>query len=158
MSSISFSFPADFAPAYAALAGAAASAAYAVEMYADMAVTGSPLDDVQLLEGMARGKRARVPALGMALHLLNGAVLGEVYAAIAERYLPGPAWLRGATFGMTFLLAAWPATLLVDKYHPLIKRGELPMFNRPVAFGQNVARHLVFGVALALVYQALAKR
>lgn len=145
--------PRGFDPTRAALAGAVASAAYAAEMYVDMAVTGSQFDDVQLLEGAIRGKRARAPLLGMALHLLNGAALGEVYAAVAAPRLPGPAWLKGVTFGALFLLAVWPSVPLVDKYHPLIKRGELPTLNRRVAFGQNVARHLVFGVVLALLYQ-----
>lgn len=152
LSEVSKLLPQGFDPARAALAGAVASAAYAAEMYVDMAVTGSRLDDVQLLEGAIRGKRARVPVLGMALHLLNGAALGEVYAAIAAPYLPGPRWAKGVTFGALFLVAVWPAVPLLDRIHPLIKQGELPPLNRPVSIGQNVARHLVFGAVLALLY------
>ena len=138
----------------AAVAGAAASALYAAEMYADIAVTGSHFDDVQLIEGLIRGRQARVPVLGMAIHLLNGAALGEVYA-LAEPRLPGPAWVKGLIFGQLFLLAVWSGAPLVDRYHPLVKRGELPKLNRPLPFAQNVSRHLVFGVALALLYKGI---
>jgi hypothetical protein len=135
----------------AALSGALASAAYAGEMYLDIAITRYPFDDVQLLEGLLRGRTARVPVLGMSVHLLNGAALGVVYA-IVKPWLPGPNWLRGFLFGILFLLCAWPLTPLIDRTHPLIKRGQLPKLNTPVAFGQNIARHLVFGLTLGLLY------
>jgi len=153
LSGVRAALPEGFDPARAALAGTVASAAYAAEMYVDMAITGSRLDDVQLLEGAMRGRRARVPWLGMALHLLNGAALGEVYAAVAAPRLPGPRWLKGVAFGALFLVAVWPAVPLLDRIHPLIKKGELPPLNRPVAVGQNIARHLVFGAVLALLYK-----
>lgn len=139
-------------PTRAALAGAAASAAYALEMYLDIAATGSRFDDVQLIEGAIRGRKARVPVLGMALHLLNGAALGEVYAAVAEPLLPGPAWLKGFIFGQLFLLAVWPSVPLVDRFHPLVKRDEVPKLSQPITFAQNIARHTVFGIVLGLVY------
>jgi hypothetical protein len=44
----------------AVFAGAAASAVYAGEMYLDIALTGNPLDDLQLLEGALRGRKARL--------------------------------------------------------------------------------------------------
>jgi len=147
-----FPFPKTFDPTRAAVAGAAAAALYAAEMYADIAVTGSQFDDLQLIEGLIRGRKARIPALGLAIHLLNGAALGEVYA-IAEPHLPGPFWLKGLIFGQLFLLAVWSGAPLIDRYHPLVKRGELPKLNRPLPFAQNVSRHLVFGMALALLYR-----
>ena len=136
----------------AALAGAAASVAYAAEMYLDIAVTGSRFDDVQLVESAIRGRTARIPALGMAIHLLNGAALGEVYAAVAEPLLPGPAWVKGLLFGEIFLLAVWPSVPLVDRIHPLIRAGKLPRLTSRVTFAQNIARHTVFGLTLGLLY------
>ena len=150
-----FPFPGHFQPVRAGLAGALASAAYALEMYADMAVTGSRFDDIQLIEGAIRGRKARIPALGMAIHLVNGAALGEVYAAFAEPYLPGPAWLKGLVFGQLFLLAVWPSVPLVDAYHPLVKAGAMPKLGRPLPFAQNMARHVVFGLVLAISYRFL---
>jgi hypothetical protein len=136
----------------AALAGAIASAVYAGEMYLDIALTGYPLDDVQLLEGLLRGRKARFPVLGMIVHLLNGSALGVVYAVV-KPLLPGPNWLKGLLFGALFLLTVWPLTPLVDRTHPLIRRGELPKLTAPTAFGQNVARHLLFGLVLGLLYR-----
>lgn len=136
----------------AALVGAAASAAYAGEMYLDIALTRNPLDDLQLLEGLLRGRKARVPILGMVVHLLNGSALAIVYA-IVRPLLPGPNWLKGLLFGALFLVAVWPLTPLLDRIHPLIKRGDLPRFNTPVGFGQNIVRHLLFGLVLGLLYR-----
>jgi hypothetical protein len=134
----------------ATLAGAIASAVYAGEMYLDMSITHNPLDDVQLLEGALRGRRASFPILGMFVHLLNGGALGIVYAVV-KPLLPGPNWLKGLLFGALFLVAVWPLTPWLDRIHPLIRRGELPRFNTPVAFGQNIMRHLLFGMVLGLL-------
>lgn len=137
--------------ARAALAGAVASAAYAAEMYADIAITGSDFDDVQLVESSLRGHKSRVPWLGMTIHLANGAALGIVYHSGIQRFLRGPSWLRGLQFGLIFLAAVWPSVPLVDRVHPLIKRGDMPKLAAPVPFAQNVARHLVFGLVLGLL-------
>jgi hypothetical protein len=136
----------------AVFAGAAASAVYAGEMYLDIALTGNPLDDLQLLEGALRGRKARVPILGMLVHLLNGSALGIIYAVVRP-LLPGPNWLRGALFGLLFVLGVWPLTPVLDRNHPLIRCGELPKFNTPTAFGQNIARHLLFGLVLGFLYR-----
>jgi len=136
----------------AALSGAIASVAYAGEMYLDIAITRNPLDDLQLLEGLLRRRKARFPILGMGAHLLNGAALGVAYALI-KPLLPGPNWLRGLSFGLLFVLGVWPLTPLLDRIHPLIRRGDLPMFNTPFALRQNIARHLVFGLVLGLLYR-----
>jgi hypothetical protein len=136
----------------AVFAGSVASAVYAGEMYLDIALTGNPLDDVQLLEGALRGRKARVPILGMLVHLLNGSALAVVYALV-KPLLPGPNWLKGTLFGALFLVAVWPLTPLLDRIHPLIQRGDLPRFNTPVALGQNIVRHLVFGLVLGLLYR-----
>ena len=102
----------------AMFAGAAASTVYAGEMYLDIALTGNPLDDVQLLEGALRGRKAQVPILGMLVHLLNGSALAVVYALV-KPLLPGPNWLKGTLFGSLFLVAVWPLTPVLDRIHPL---------------------------------------
>lgn len=142
----------------AALAGVVASAAYAVEMYADIAITDSDFNDVQLVESALRGHTSRVPWLGMTIHLANGAALGLVYHGGIQRFLRGPSWLRGLQFGLIFLAAVWPSVPLVDRVHPLIKRGVMPKLAAPVPFAQNIARHLVFGVALGLLAPPRAQK
>ena len=138
----------------AAAAGALASVAYAAEMYADIAATGYRFDDVQLVESAIRGRTARVPLLGMAVHLANGAGLGMLYSAFVRPHLHGPGWARGIIFGLGFLAAVWPTTPLVDRSHPLIRRGELPKLAAPTPFAQNLARHLVFGAVLGALCAA----
>lgn len=146
-------FSHDFDPARAAISGAVASAAYALEMYLDIAVTGSRFDDVQLVESAIRGQASGVPVLGMAIHLLNGAALGEVYATVAEPLLPGSSWVKGLLFGELFLLAAWSAVPVIDRFHPLIRSGEMPRLAQRITFAQNVARHTVFGFVLGVLYR-----
>ena len=144
--------PSRFNVSSAVFAGGGASAVYAVAMCLDIAFTGNPLDDLQLLEGALRGRKARFPVLGTLVHLLNGSALGIVYAVVRP-LLPGPNWLKGTLFGLLFVLGVWPLTPALDRVHPLIRRGDLPRCNTPIAFRQNIARHLLFGLVLGLFYR-----
>jgi hypothetical protein len=139
--------------AWGALSGVAASGAYAAEMPVDIAITGNGLDDVQLMQGLLTGQKRRVPVAGMIGHLANGAALGMVYALV-RRWLPGPNWVKGTSFGLLFLIAAWPLTPFADRRHPLVRRGELPPIATQVSWWQNVARHAVFGLVLGLLDRA----
>lgn len=144
------------------VAGTLAALAYVGAMKIDIALTRYPSSDLQVIEGLARGHPSRFPWIGLLGHLANGAGLGVIYAFV-ERWLPGPAWLRGLLFSEGFLLLVWPTTPLLDRFHPLIRRGHLPPFARRVAFVQNLSRHLVFGLVLGesqciLKRQALTQR
>jgi hypothetical protein len=56
--------------------------------------------------------------------------------------------------GLIEHVAAWPMTVLVDRYHPA--RREFPkLASNPRAFGQATVRHAVFGIVLGLVEDAL---
>ena len=140
----------------AASAGVLATVAYTIAMEGDMALTGNRFNDIRFIQGMIGGKEAqkkRFSILAWTFHLLNGALLGEVYAAIFKRFLPGPNWLRGAIFGELFIISAWWLTPLADKHHPMIKSGELPKLATWTSFLQNVVRHFVFGITLGLLYR-----
>jgi len=143
-------------PGRAASAGFAATVAYSIAMEGDMSLTGNRFSDVRFIEGLLTGE-AHPPRLmhwlAWAIHLLNGVLLGEVYAAVLKRFLPGPNWLKGAIFGELFIVSAWWLTPLADKHHPMIKSGELPRLANWTSFLQNIARHLVFGLALGLFYR-----
>ncbi|HZS79714.1 MAG TPA: DUF6789 family protein [Ktedonobacteraceae bacterium] len=142
-------------PVRAALAGLLATIAYSVAMEGDMSLTGNRFSDVRFIEGMLpreKSVRKGIPVLAWVLHLLNGVALGEVYAALFERFLPGPKWVKGAIFSEGFIIAAWGLTPLADKYHPFIKSGELPKLANWTSFLQNIVRHLVFGITLGLFY------
>jgi hypothetical protein len=139
----------------AAFAGVFATVAYTIAMGGDMALTGNRFNDIRFIQAVIGGKEAqkkRFSILAWTLHLLNGALLGEVYAAIFKRFLPGPNWLRGAIFGELFILSAWWLTPLADKHHPMIKSGELPKLATRTSFLQNVVRHFIFGITLGLLY------
>jgi hypothetical protein len=143
-------------PGRAAAAGLLATAAYSLAMEGDMSITGNRFSDVRFIQGLM-GTRAlqqkRFLALSWLLHFINGVALAELYAAVLKRFLPGPNWLKGVIFGETFIVGAWWLTPLADKYHPLIKNGELPRLANWKSFIQNIARHLVFGLILGLLYR-----
>jgi hypothetical protein len=90
------------------------------------------------------------------LHVQNGAVFGAAYARLKPS-LPGPPVLRGLLVGLIEHVAAWPLTVVFDRYHPA--RKELPKLaaNRR-AFGQATIRHAVFGIVLGLIEDALDDR
>lgn len=143
-------------PGAAATAGAVATVAYSAAMETDKYVTGNTFNDVKFIQGLLGDTHAssrRISALAWALHFLSGVALGEVYAATAKRFLPGPDWLKGTIFGSAFIIAIWPVTPLVDRYHPMIKNGQLPYLANRKAFLQNVLRHAVFGLTLGLLYR-----
>lgn len=145
----------DWRPGRAAWAGLLATIVYSIVMVGDKAIIGNRFSDTRfiqgLLEGESRSKRFFV--LSWVIHLLNGVVLGEIYAAVVRRFLPGPDWLKGAIFGETFIIGAWWLTPLADKYHPLIKNGELPKLANWISFLQNILRHLAFGLTLGVLYR-----
>ena len=142
-------------PGRAAAAGTLATLAYSVAMEADKYVTDNYFNDVRFIEGLLEGKRRKksITALAWLLHLLTGVALAELYAAVVKRRLPGPNWLKGAIFGELFIAGAWGLTPLADKYHPLIKSGEMPRLASKKAFLQNLARHLIFGLVLGFLYR-----
>jgi hypothetical protein len=148
----------DWRPMRAAAVGLLATLAYSVAMEGDKILLGNRFSDVRFIEGLITSDQdkqgsPRVRALAWALHLLNGVALAELYAAIVKRFLPGPGWLRGALFGELFITGAWCLVPLADKYHPLIKNGEMPPLANWKSFGQNLLRHLVFGLVLGWLYK-----
>lgn len=145
----------DWQPGQAALAGTIATVAYSVAMEGDKYLVGNNFNDVRFIEGIIAGRKRtlRSTLLAWLIHLLNGVVLAELYAAIFKRILPGPNWLKGTLFGELFIIGAWGLTPLADRYHPLIKDGEMPRLANWRSFYQNVIRHLVFGLTLGLLYR-----
>jgi hypothetical protein len=142
-------------PLQAAAAGLIATAVYSVAMEYDKYLIGNYFNDVRFIEGIVEGKRQtrQGKAVAWGIHMLNGVVLAELYAAVVKRWLPGPNWLRGALFGELFITGAWTMTPVADKYHPLIKSGEQPRLANWRSFGQNLLRHFIFGLVLGLLYQ-----
>ena len=137
------------------LAGAVATVVMTLEQPLDKRLFDSEYDDVEILGKLVtRGDDWR--PIGFALHVQNGAILGAAYARLKPS-LPGSAVLSGLLAGLVEHVAAWPLTVLFDRYHPA--RRELPKLaaNRR-AFGQATIRHAVFGIVLGLLEDALNDR
>ena len=113
-----------------ALAGAIAAGAWSAQAQLDMRAFGVDYSDEMLL-GKAVTRGPAWPAVGFALHLLNGAAFGAAYANVAPR-LPLPSWARGPVLAMVEHLSTWPMTVAVDRAHPARK-------DFPVLWGNNRA-------------------
>ena len=128
-----------------ALAGAIATGVWAIQQPIDMRIFGVRYDDTELLgKAVTRGPAWR--PIGAAMHLLNGALFGAVYANVAP-HVPLPPALKGPAAGMAEHLASWPAVGLSERFHPA--RDELPKLSGSgAAFAQATWRHLLFGFVL----------
>jgi hypothetical protein len=128
-----------------AVCGAVAAVVWALQQPLDKLVFSSDYDDVELLG------RALVPgegwyAVGLALHVQNGAVFGALYANLAP-LLPVPAPTRGPLLALTEHFGLWPLTRVTDRFHPA--RKQLPkLAGNHRALAQATWRHLLFGAVL----------
>jgi hypothetical protein len=138
-----------------AVAGGIAAAAWAAQQPLDKRVFDSGYDDTEILGKLVtRGPEWR--AVGMALHIQNGALFGAIYA-LGQPFLPGPPVLRGLLAGMAEHLAFWPAGQLIDRYHPA-RRDLAPLWGNRRALAQATWRHALFGVVLGALEHALNDR
>lgn len=128
-----------------ALAGAVAATVWAAQQPLDMRAFGVAYDDPGLLGTAVTRGRWTVP-VGLALHALNGAAFGAVYANVAPR-VPLPSWARGPAAGMLEHALSWPGTALIPKLHPAA--ADIPqLWGSGPALAQATYRHLLFGVVL----------
>lgn len=135
-----------------ALAGALAAGVWAAQQPLDQRVFGCDYDDTELL-GKLVTRGPAWPFVGAAMHLVNGALFGALYANVAPR-VPAPSWARGPAAGLAEHAATWPFTPLTDALHPA--RADLPkLFGSPRALAQATWRHLLFGTVLGEVERRL---
>jgi hypothetical protein len=134
------------------VAGAVATVVMTLEQSLDKRLFGSRYDDVEILGKLVtRGDYWR--PVGIVMHVSNGAIFGAVYARLKPSR-PGVPVLRGLRVGLIEHVAAWPLTVVFDRYHPA--REQLPkLATNPRAFGQATIRHVVFGSVLGLLEDAL---
>jgi hypothetical protein len=125
-----------------ALAGAVAAGVWAAQQPLDKRVFGVGYDDVRLLGGFVARGSAQYP-VGLAIHVVNGAAFGALYANV-QRALPVPPVVRGPLAGLAEHLATWPATPLLARVAPDVPR----LWGSCRAFAQATWRHLLFGTVL----------
>jgi len=136
-----------------AVCGVVAAAIWAVQQPLDKHVFGSRYDDVEIV-GRALTGGEHWYSVGLATHLLNGAVFGGFYANLAPE-LPIPAPLRGPAVAAAQHLAMWPLAAVADRWHPA--RAELPVLaGSRRALLQGLWRHLLFGLVLGELERRLA--
>ena len=93
-----------------------------------------------------RGPRWR--AVGLAIHLANGALFGVAYGE-ARRSLDMSPMRLAVGMALAEHATLYPLCYLVDRYHPA--RGEPgvpPLLTSPRAFAQATWRHSLFGAVL----------
>src|SRR6185437_14286138 len=138
-----------------AIAGGLAAAVWAAQQPLDKRVFGVDYDEVELL-GKAVTRGSEWPAVGLALHLANGAVFGALYAQLRP-FLFGPAVMRAVTAALAENVASWPLISLVEDHHPA--RGDLPkVAGNPRAMAQATWRHALFGAVLGVLEHRLNRR
>lgn len=135
-----------------AAAGAGAAGIWALLQPLDKRVLGASYDDVELLGKALPIERGWYPA-GLALHCLNGAAFGLAYSELARR-TPGVAPLASAvSMAMVEHAALYPASVLVDRFHPA--REELGAVWGVRPFAQATWRHALFGVVLGMAAERI---
>jgi hypothetical protein len=135
-----------------AIAGGIAAAVWAAQQPLDQRVFGVDYSDVELL-GKAVTRGSEWPAVGVALHVGNGAAFGALYAQLRP-FLFGPPVVRAVTAALIENFASWPLINLAEEHHPA--KRELPKIaGNPRALAQATWRHALFGAVLGVIEQRL---
>ena len=102
--------------------------------------------DVRLLGAMVTQGRAW-RAVGVALHLGNGAVFGVVFERLGGRGVR-----QGVLAAQAENLALWPGMALMDRLHPDRRSGAWPpLLDNGRVLAYEAAVHGVFGAVLGLL-------
>jgi hypothetical protein len=129
-----------------ALAGAAAAGAWAVAEPAAARLFRTPpgYSDLRLLGALLTRGGARWREVGLAAHVLNGAVFGAVFAAAGGR-----GWKQGVVAAKLENLALWPGMAAIDRLHPDRRSGTWPpLLTSPRIFAYEATVHALFGAVL----------
>ena len=132
------------------IAGILGTIAFNVIMYADIAVTGMPMDITKTLGSMLVGKTGPVDLAGHEFHFANGIGLallyGYVFLRISKRIMRGHLWLHGIVFGI--LVTIIPVWLMML---PALGAGIAGLAVSPLVPVITIIRHIAFGVVLGIV-------
>jgi hypothetical protein len=133
-----------------AIAGGLAAAVWAVQQPLDKRAFGTSYDDLEVL-GKAVTRGSEWAAVGLALHVVNGAAFGALYAQLRP-FLFGPPVLRAVTAALAEHFGTWPLARLSDDHHPA-KRDLPTLAGDRRMFAQAAWRHALFGAVLGILEQ-----
>ena len=109
-------------------------------------VIGQPMDVAALLAPALGGSHAA----GIIAHFVTGTVVFSIaYLIFGLRYLPGPAWLRGAIFLIPLYLFAMAVIM------PILGQGFF--FGNPPKAMVALMGHVVFGLCMGAIIGRPAK-
>ena len=135
-----------------AAAGAVGAAVWAAQEPLDKRVFDVDYSDIELL-GKAVTRGDEWPAVGLAIHIANGAAFGAAYA-LAKPFLPGPSVVRALIAGLAENFGTWPLIGVAERIHPA--RRDLPkLAGNPRALAQATWRHVLFAVVLGVLEERL---
>ena len=131
------------------MAGIVAAGAWIAVEPATRRLTGGTHRELRLISGTIAGKRGG-NALGLAVHLANGAAFGAAF-----RRLGGHGVRRAVVAAQVENAILWPGMAVVDRIHPDVRSGAWPrLVSDPGTIAQEIASHVVFGVVLgALIHK-----
>jgi hypothetical protein len=132
------------------LAGIIGTIAFNGVMYADIAITGIPLDIVATMGNLAVGESENAEIIGHIIHFANGIGLsllfGYVALPISKKIIKLPVIVYAIIFVIVELvIAVWFAML------PMLGAGIAGLNIGPEVAVMTFVRHVVFGVVLGLV-------
>jgi len=128
---------------HAALAGATAAAAWIAAEPITRRLAGGTHRELRLISGLLAGKRGG-NALGLAVHLANGAAFGVAFSRFGGR------GVRQAVVAAQVENAVlWPGMAIADRVHPDVRSGRWPrLVSDRGTILQEIGSHLVFGAVL----------
>lgn len=131
------------------IAGILGTLAFNAVMYADISITGIPVDIVATMGSLAVGESEYTEIVGHAIHFANGIGLsllfGYVALPISKRIKKLPTIVYGIAFALVELvIAVWLVML------PMLGAGIAGLNIGPEVAIMTLARHLVFGAVLGL--------
>ncbi len=132
------------------VAGILGTIAFNAVMYADMEITGIPLDIVSTMGSLVIGESEYTEIVGHAIHFANGIGLallfGYVALPISKKIIKLPVIVYAIVFAIVELVVAvWFAML------PILGAGIAGLNIGPEVSAMTFVRHVAFGIVIGFV-------
>jgi len=137
-------------------AGILGTIAFNGAMYADIAITGIPLDIPATMGSLAVGESEYTETVGHVIHFANGIgislLFGYVALPISRKIIKLPVIVYAIVFAIVeTVIAVWFVLL------PMLGAGIAGINIGPEVAVMTLARHVVFGIVIGLVLRGSSK-